>query len=171
MIQATEVTNWPERIALTLLTIAFALGMFSLMRVGWRNKLRVQSEIVAPAEVPADFVARKIYRGRYLPSTAAGAWLTRIAVHDLGVPSRCELQIGDAGLAFVREGARSFYVPFSDIHSTRADRAIAGKAFEKDGIAVMTWRLGDVEIDTGFRADAVSDHIEFLEQKLGEKNA
>lgn len=169
--QSAEVTNWPERLALTALTILFALTMFSLMRIGWRNKLKVQRQIVSPFEIPADFVALRSYAGRYLPSTAAGAWLTRIAVHGLGVPSSCEVQIGTDGLAFVREGAPSFYVPFSDVIATRSDRAIAGRAYEKDGIAVLTWRLGDVEIDTGFRASSTSDHISFLAEELGSQNA
>ena len=168
---ATEVTNWPERIALTLLTVGFALAMFTLMRLGWKNKLRTQNEVAEPLKIPADFVALRSYNGRYLASTAAGAWLTRIVVHELGVPSRCKLQVGENGLAFLREGARSFYVPNRDALSTRADRAIAGRAFERDGIAVLTWKLGEIEIDSGFRADSVDEHLKFLAEELGEKNA
>lgn len=162
MIYAAEVTNWPERILLTFATLGFMFFMFGLMRRGWKNKLKVQAEIATPMEIPTDFIATRTYEGRYLPSTAAGAWLTRIAVHDLGVPSRVQVQVGDSGIAFERTGARSFFVPKEDIQGIRADRAIAGKAYEKDGIAVLTWNLDGIAIDTGFRADAVQQHLEFL---------
>jgi hypothetical protein len=169
MIAATEVTNWPERLVLTFLVVAMTLGVFGLMRWGWNNKKKVQAGLETPFSIPADFVAQRIYPGRYLASTAAGAWLTRIAVHDLGVPSRVEIGFSDAGIALVREGSQSFFIPASDVTGIRVDRAIAGRAFEDDGIAVLTWMLGDVEIDSGFRADKTEAHLEFLAEEIGLK--
>jgi hypothetical protein len=169
MIVATEVTNWPERLALTFLVIAMTLGVFGLMRWGWNNKKKIQAELETPHEIPADFVAERIFAGRYLASTAAGAWLTRIAVHDLGVPSRVVIGVAEAGMSFARDGARSFFIPASDVTGIRVDRAIAGRAFEDDGIAVVTWMLGGIEIDSGFRADKTESHLEFLNEKIGQQ--
>jgi hypothetical protein len=80
-----------------------------------------------------------------------------------------EIGISDAGIALVREGSQSFFIPASDVTGIRVDRAIAGRAFEDDGIAVLTWMLGDVEIDSGFRADKTEAHLEFLAEEIGLK--
>lgn len=171
MIFATEVTNWPLRILLTIGTIGFMFAMFGLMWLGWKKKQSVQAEIAEPMAIPADFKAVNVYAGRYLASTAAGAWLTRIVSHELGVPSRARLLIGEAGIAVEREGAKSFFIPLSDLIGIRPDRAIAGKAYEKDGIAVITWNLAGIEIDSGFRADKVAEHLDLLAVSIKEGNA
>lgn len=157
-----EVTNWPERIALSLLFLVAFLAILWLMRRAWNAKMRTQSEIAQPLPVPADFVADVVVHGRYLASTAGGAWLTRIVAHQLGIPARAEVQIARQGVAIYRDGAEPFFIPRADLVDVRSDRAIAGRAFEKDGIAIVTWRLGDVFIDSGFRADTSDGHVEIV---------
>ena len=170
MPQSMEVTNWPERIALTVGVLAFFAGILWLMRRAWISKQRTQSDIAKPLPVPADFVAQVVVQGRYLASTAGGAWLTRIVAHQLGVPARAELQIGRAGIAMYRDGAEPFFIPRTDLVDVRSDRAIAGRAFEKDGIAIVTWRLGDVFIDSGFRADTSDGHVEIVKMMMKQES-
>ena len=55
-----------------------------------------------------------------------------------------------------------FLVLRNEIIDVRADRAIAGRAFERDGLVVVTWKLGDVFIDSGFRFDKADQQVEFL---------
>ena len=45
----------------------------------------------------------------------------------------------------------------------RTDRGVAGTVRSKDGMVVVTWRLGDRVVDTGFRADAAADHATVLD--------
>ena len=45
----------------------------------------------------------------------------------------------------------------------RTDRGVAGTVRSKDGMVVVTWRLGDRVVDTGFRADATTDHATVLD--------
>ncbi|MEY4347994.1 MAG: hypothetical protein RIS43_413 [Actinomycetota bacterium] len=170
MPNSMPVTNWPERIALTVAVVGFFVGAVLLMRRSWRNRSRLQSGIAAPQIVPADFSPYVTVHARYLASTAAGAWLTRIVVHNLGTPARCELAIGREGVAIYRDGAEPFFIPRSDFVDVRSDRAIAGRAFEKDGIVVLTWRLGDVFIDSGFRADNGDGHIEVLKMMVKQES-
>jgi hypothetical protein len=156
------VTNIPERAVLVMVFIAVvALAVF-MMRRAWLAKLAVQSEIVEPSAVPSNFVAVHRVEGRYLASSAASAWLTRITVHQLGVPSRAALLWSDAGVVVERPSSRSFFIPRVELVSVRADRAIAGRAFEKDGIAVLTWKLGEIFVDSGFRADSLEGHLEVV---------
>ncbi len=165
MIAATSapITNIPERIALTL----FFVGLIALavwgIRLGWKRKVKLQSDIAPPHPLPENMVAEMTISGRFLATTAAGAWLSRITVHTLGVPSRCDAIVGTQGLAFVRQGALSFFVPWHEVIAVRVDRAIAGRAFEKDGIAVITWKLGDIFVESGFRADSIEEHLQFIE--------
>jgi len=50
----------------------------------------------------------------------------------------------------------------------RADRGVAGTVRSKDGMVVITWRLGDRVLDTGFRADAATDHASVLDGLMGQ---
>ncbi len=149
-------------------------GFFSiallLMRRSWSRRASMQSGIAAPQSVPSEFVADFTVQGRYLASTAAGAWLTRIVAHNLGAPARCELAIGRDGIAVYRDGAEPVFISRADVVDVRADRAIAGRAIEKDGIAVITWRLGDVFIDSGFRADSGEGHSELIKMMVKQES-
>ncbi len=104
--------------------------------------------------------------GVYLGSVMAGDWLDRIAAHGLGTRSRVDAVVVDAGIALHRSGARSFFIPAGDIVAVRRERGIAGKAFEKDAVVVVTWTLGDTAIDTGIRPDHTDDGGRLSEQVL-----
>ncbi len=168
---SAEVTQIPERIALTIGVVAFVAFMFILMRRGWLRKISTQSTIVPPHVVPADYEVTTEIEGRYLASTLASDWLNRIAVYGLGLPSRGAIRIGSTGLVLSRTGSDDIYIPQADVIRIRADRAIAGRAFEKDGIAVITWKLGDTFIDSGFRADTTEQHIELLSIEVTQESA
>jgi len=159
---SAPVTNIPQRAVLVVIFIAvIALAVF-MMRRAWLAKLETQAEIAEPLAIPENFAATHRVEGRYLASSAASAWLTRITVHQLGVPSRATLLWSDAGVVVERPSSRSFFIPRVDLVAVRPDRAIAGRAFEKDGIAVLTWKLGDIFVDSGFRADSLEGHLEVV---------
>jgi len=168
---SAAVTDIPQRSALTVGFVAvFALALLG-MRRGWNKKARIQAELVQPHEIPDSFVATTRIEGRFIATTAAGAWLTRVVAHSLGVPSRATLEPGVEGIAVRREGAPSFFIPWHELSAVRTDRAIAGRAFERDGIAVITWKLGDVALDSGFRADTVEGNLEVLKiDKVKQEN-
>lgn len=160
--QSAEVTSVGPRTLLVLVFIAVVIGAVWMMRRSWLKKQSVQSEIASPLSIPADFVADHEVAGRFLATSAAGAWLTRITVHTLGVPSRAVVKWGRAGVVIERPSALSFFIPLVDLVDVRADRAIAGRAFERDGIVVLTWKLGDVFVESGLRADSTEGHLLML---------
>ena len=148
------VTDWPARIGLTLLTVAAVLLLCWLMWRGWRRRAARQSGLADLPAVPADPgppVGDPI-DGRYLASTTAGDWLDRVVVHGLGVPSRAQVLVTRTGVLMERVGAPDVFIPRSDLVDARLDRGIAGAVYENGGVVVLTWRLGDVQLDTGFRA-------------------
>jgi hypothetical protein len=46
-------------------------------------------------------------------------------------------------------------------------RGIAGKAYERDGVLIITWDLGGRLVDTGFRADVAEEQLVLRDAILG----
>ncbi|MEN9692664.1 MAG: hypothetical protein RLZZ330_308 [Actinomycetota bacterium] len=163
--QATQAptTALGQRLILTgLMVLVLIWAVFSI-RKAWKSKAIQQKDIPAPKNVPNNFVAERVIVGRYLASTYANDWLARIVVYGLGTPSRAVIGVSNQGLKINLNNNREFFIPSEDIDFVKPDRAIAGRAFEKDGIAVVVWNLGNTNVATGFRADSSDQHIEFLE--------
>lgn len=157
--EQAQSTNWPLRLALVgvvVLLIAWALWA---MRRGWTNRAGRQADVPAPADAPpAGAVLGDPVPGLFAGTGTNGDWLDAIVVHDLGVRSRARLAYGTAGIWLERDGARGVFIPAESIVDVRADRGVAGTVRERDGMIVVTWRLGDRVLDTGFRADVGADH-------------
>lgn len=167
-VEQAEVTDWPVRIALVLAMLALiGLALWG-MRRGWQRRGRSQADLPAPADAPpADALLTDPVPGLFAGTGVNGDWMDRIVVHDLGVRSRGTIAWGPAGVWLDREGARSVFIPAGSIVGVRADRGVAGTVRSKDGMVVVSWRLGDRVLDTGFRADASADHGTVLDGLMG----
>ncbi|MFF4233347.1 hypothetical protein [Streptomyces sp. NPDC001820] len=162
--KSAEVTNWAGRIAWVVGLLLFIAFVYWLMRQGWKWRGSLQSdlpELPAVPETPGE--ATLELTGRYHGSTTAGQWLDRIVAHGLGVRSRAELRLTDAGLEVVRPGARDFLVPTAALREARLDKGIAGKVLAENGLLVVTWAHGDRLIDSGFRSDHAAEHAAWVE--------
>lgn len=159
---AVVVTAWPERLALTAGFALLAIIAAVLMRSAWRGKQANQSQLPAPAAPPTDFVGESV-PGRYVGTAFAGDWLARVVVHGLGLPSRAQLEWSAEGLAIRPVAGPAWFVPTADLVEVRADRAAAGKVYEKDGMIVLKWRLGTEMLESGFRAASTADHLRCLQ--------
>lgn len=151
-----------ERTLLTLLFIGLVLIMFALMRRGWhRSALRAQ-DVIAPGPMFDSPIIAGPWSGRFLGTTRAQRWLDRVNAHSLGDRSMVAINVTAAGVNVVREGALSFGIPAADIIGVRADSGIAGRAYGTAGIVVVTFRLGQDELEFGVRFPSTSDHIAAL---------
>ena len=149
-----------------LVVVVLALIALALwgMRRGWRHRRQRQADVPRPRRrAAADAVLGQPVRGLFAGTGTHGDWMDRIVVHDLGVRSRATIAWGPGGIWLDREGARSVFIPAGDIVGVRADRGVAGTVRSKDSMVVVTWRLGDRVVDTGFRADASTDHATVLD--------
>ncbi len=164
--EQASVTNWPARLALVALMLAvIALVLWAMLR-GWRSRKVRQSDIPPPLDLDLAPPVREGHAsvpGLYVGTAIAGDWLDRVAVHGLGVRSRGAITVIPAGIAVERQGAPSFFIPAADVAGIRTDRGVAGTVRAKDSVIVITWRLGDVVVDTGFRADEGSGHRTLLD--------
>lgn len=162
--EQAQVTNWPVRVALVVIMLAIIAAVLWFMRRGWRARQGRQADIPHPHPIPADFSAQTdSIGGLYLGTATAGDWLDRIAVHGLGVRARAHSQVSSQGVAFTREGASSFFIPARDVLGVRTDRGVAGTVRAKDSVVVLTWQLGEHQVETGFRADDGTEHRTLLD--------
>ena len=144
----------------TLVLIGVALA---LIAVGWRNRLRRQSDVEPLPEVPAELGAPLAAAdGQYVASTTAGDWLDRIAVHNLGIRTNAKLSVHPEGVVFERAGAGPVFIPTSRLTGVRQESGMAGKFVEKDGLLVLSWMLGSHELDTGYRTRRAEDKAVLL---------
>ncbi|WP_107434124.1 hypothetical protein [Streptomyces niveus] len=163
--KSAEVTDWAARIGWVVGLLLFIAFVYWLMRQGWKWRGSLQSDLpelpVVPEETAGDVTLR--LSGRYHGSTTAGQWLDRIVAHGLGVRSRAELTLTDAGVAVVRPGATDFFVPAGQLRAARLDKGIAGKVLAEGGLLILTWQHGDRLLDSGFRSDRAAEHAAWVE--------
>lgn len=144
-----------DRTVPVLITLAILLAIFALMWWGWRNKLKRQGGIAELPLVPDDAGPASLsVPGQYVTTTSEGDWLDRIAVHGLGLRTKAVLGIHAGGILIARSGAADVFIPRDALTEVGTQSGMAGKFVEKDGLVVMTWRLGTLSVDTGFRTTA-----------------
>lgn len=158
----------PPQVSVTIL-ILLALVILVGMWRGWRGRTRRSAALVTTLpQAPAQLGAPRTgpLAATYVSTTTAGDWLDRVATLDLGVRSKAEAQVFDAGLVIARTGATDLFVPATAITGTRLAPGMAGKFVGGEGLVVVTWtvvepvspgerrsRTGDtpLALDTGLR--------------------
>ncbi|WP_347107577.1 hypothetical protein AAHB33_11075 [Paenarthrobacter sp. S56] len=150
------------------ITVGLVVVILAMIGLGWRNRLRRQSDVERLPEVPQHLSpATAAAEGQYVATTTAGDWLDRIAVQGLGIRTNAELSIHAEGVLFDRPGAAPVFIPRAAVTDSRQAAGMAGKFVEKDGLLVISWMLGSRELDTGFRSRRSADQ-QLLLQALKE---
>ncbi|WP_327377440.1 hypothetical protein OG393_27925 [Streptomyces sp. NBC_01216] len=162
--KSAEVTDWAGRLGWVAGLLLFVAFVYWLMRQGWKWRGSLQSDLPALPAVPETAgEARLTLSGRYHGSTTAGQWLDRIVARGLGVRSRAELRLTDAGIEVVRPGAHDFLIPAEALREARLDKGIAGKVLTEGGLLIVTWTHGEKLLDSGFRSDRAAEHTAWVE--------
>jgi hypothetical protein len=156
-----------ERLWLTLAIVVFFVLCLWGMRVGWRRKARSQSVEVPPfPETPENLGEPLLQaeRGLYVSTTRAGHWQDRIVTRGAGLRTSATWRLHPEGLRVERVGAPELFIPAQSLVDVRTDRAIAGKVMGTDSLLVVTWKLGDVLLDTGFRGDDLGVYPQWMDK-------
>ncbi|KUG61860.1 MULTISPECIES: hypothetical protein [Kocuria] len=154
-----------DQLTTVLVTVLVLAVLFALLRRGWTTRVRRQSGIPAPAAPPAGLEEREprlVVPGMYVSTTETGAPLERIAAHGLGVRARARALVLEDGVLLDRQGAPALFVPAADLVAVGTSSGMVGKFVERDGLAVLTWRLGPTVVDTGFRTQRAEDKQRLL---------
>lgn len=147
-----------DKILPGLAMLAVVAVVFVLLAVGWRNRLKRQSDVEQLPQVPAvPGEPTATAEGQYVATTTAGDWLDRIAVHGLGIRTNATLAVYPHGVLYERSGAPPLYIPAASLSDVRQDSGMAGKFVEKDGLLVLAWTHGAHQLDTGFRTRRAAD--------------
>ena len=150
------------RTYLVLALVAVIAFAWAGMQRAWRGRLNAQADIATPHPATRAEVLAGPWSCSYLGATHAGRWLDRIDAHTLGERAAAEVRVTTQGIDILRDDATSFAIPHSDLLSVRADKAIAGRAYEDGGIVVISFNLGDLPIDIGVRFPSTADHLAAL---------
>ncbi|MDI2126427.1 hypothetical protein [Yinghuangia seranimata] len=162
--KSAGVSDWGGYLLWVGIFAVLILGVYALMWRAWKKRGARQAALPAPATVPAGAPADPgtpllpELSGRYFGSTTAGQWLDRIVAHGLGTRSAADLTLTEKGLRVDRPAAAGFYIPAADLVGARFEKAVAGKVLPEGGLLVVTWKLGDTELDSGFRGDHAAEH-------------
>jgi hypothetical protein len=160
---SAPVTHWILRVLLTILVLAVLTGVYWLMWRGWKNRAARQSDLPVPSSAaPSDTAFGEPVEGVYASTTVSGDWLDRIAAHGLGVRSNARMSVGAAGVLVAREAAPDLFIPADDLVGAHLAPGIAGKVTGGDGIVLLTWRLGDKTLDSGFHPRAKGDRARLV---------
>lgn len=148
------------RLLLTLGTLLFAAVVHLLMWRGWRGRQRRQGDLPPPPAAPADRGRVLVggVPGLFVGTTTEHSWLDRVAVHSLSDRAVGWLLLTDRGIVVEREGLDDLYLPWDAVQGAAPGDALAGKVMGRDGLLVITWRLGAHTLQSGFRADDHSAH-------------
>nr|WP_079151859.1 hypothetical protein [Streptomyces sp. RTd22] len=162
--RSQDVTDWAARIGWVVGLLLFIALIYWLMREGWKWRGTLQGDLPElPGPPAAPGPAQLTLTGRYHGSTTAGQWLDRIVARGLGTRSRVELTLTAEGVSVVRPGAQDFFIPAGSLRGARLDKGIAGKVLAEGGLLIVTWQLGDRQIDSGFRSDRAAEHAAWVE--------
>ncbi|MCD0481194.1 hypothetical protein LO771_01890 [Streptacidiphilus sp. ASG 303] len=155
---SAPVRHWEQYLGWSAGLVLLVVLVYWLMRQGWNWRSTLQSDLPPLPEPPEDpGPVLLTATGRYHGTTRAGEWLERIVAHGLGARSLAELTLTERGLLARRPGAGDLWIPAGDLAGARTDSGIAGKVVPS-GLLVVTWRLGDTRLDSGFRADHPDQH-------------
>jgi hypothetical protein len=154
--------DWPQRLLLTAVVVAVIGGCLALMRLGWvrrgARQLDIESMPAVP-DVPRQHHSSDVtdIEARYIGANRSGDWLDRVVVHGLGTPSSALVTVRGGtrahpgGVWVTRAGAPDVFVGADYVVGVRHDQGAAARAFERDGVLIVTWRHGDALIDIGLR--------------------
>ena len=170
---SAPVTQLAARVGLTVLLLAVFGGLCGLMWRGYQRRAARQSDLPAPATAAPSPTAETAeadevnqadgVEGVYASTTTHGDWLDRIAVHGLGVRSNARVAVSGEGVFFAREAAPDLFIPAADVVGAELAPGIAGKVTGGEGVVLVTWRLGEYTLDTGFHPRAKADRERLVE--------
>ena len=93
----------------------------------------------------------------YVATTFSDNFLERVAGHGLGARGFSIIQVFSEGLLVKRVGERNLAISKDDLVSVMFSQVAIDKAVEKDGLLVVSWLTGGVELSTHLRVKDLSD--------------
>lgn len=130
-----------------------SLGLFSLFAiialVTWRRRVVTQAQLLPmPVGIEDSRAQRNCF---YVATTFSDRPLDRVIAHGLAHRGHAHLEVTGSGLQVSRTGELSFLIPKADLLDVTTGTAVIDRVVEEDGLVVVKWVLGKVELQTHFR--------------------
>lgn len=128
------------------------VGVFFVMRWGWRARGRRQSDIALPTPAPDQLSAAHIETDLfYVATSKASDRLDRIVTGGLGFRARAVVTVHDEGVVLDLAGGHPILIATADLRSVARATWTIDRVVEPDGLIQLGWRLGDLDVDTFLR--------------------
>lgn len=143
-----------DRLIPTVIIGAILLLAILGMYLGWRARARRQSDIAAPPPVPeSPGPIAIVASGLYVATTRAGEPLERITVRGLGFRSRATVSVAEQGVILELTGQPPMFIARDVLRGVDRGTWTIDTAVESGGLVVISWQLGDRELDSYLRLD------------------
>lgn len=133
----------------TVIIVFAVVLMLGSMALSWWARGKRQSGYPQLPPVPSELDAKGEFAGLYLATTPSGHPLDRVAVRGLGFRARTTVVVATKGLVFI--GDR--FIPLDAIREIGSASWTIDRGISKDGLSVVSWSLGDTQLDSYFRLD------------------
>lgn len=133
----------------TVIIVLAVVLMLGSMALSWWARNKRQSGYPQLQPVPTGLDVKAEFAGLYLATTPSGHPLDRVAVRGLGFRARTTVAIATEGLVFI--GDR--FIPAEHIRDIGSASWTIDRGVSKDGLSVVSWTLGDIQLDSYFRLD------------------
>jgi hypothetical protein len=125
-------------------------GFFSIIAVvTWRRRMAAQQLVLpVPIAIENSLIGNNCF---YVTTTFSDRPLERVIAHGLAHRGHARLAITATGLEVSRIGEQSFRIPKRDLVEVSMGSAVIDRVVENNGLVVIKWRLGQVELQSHFR--------------------
>lgn len=130
-----------------------ALGVFGIFGIitslTWRRRMAAQQVVLAvPVAIKNSLVGQSCF---YVATTFSDRPLERVIAHCLAHRGHARLTVTGDGLEVSRTGELCFLIPRAELLEVSLGSAVIDRAVEKEGLVVIKWRLGAIDLQTHFR--------------------
>jgi hypothetical protein len=131
--------------------------------LNWLHRSSRRAKLPAlPAVPPEPGPALLRASGRYEGTSFASGKHHQVTHAGLGKRATADATLHASGVVLHRQGTATIFIPSGQWIEARQAPSLTGKAVGDGNLLVLRWRLGDTEVDTGFRADDQATYAEWV---------
>lgn len=138
-----------SRSLFALLVIAVVVIALLAMWLGWRARLRRDSQVRTSAVAPIGQLIAEFTRVLYVSTTPIGEPLSRVAVPGLRYRGQAELSVFTDGVTIAVVGEEPSHIALAQVQGVGSAGRRVGKAVESEGLALLQWQPVAAEAANG----------------------
>lgn len=155
-----------SRLTFVIIWTVLAGGLLTFMVLAWRARKRRDSGYALPSSgLVGESIATFTHAG-YVSTTPTGAPFERIAVPGLAFKGWADVTVREDGVTIEVTGEQPVEIARAQILGSATASGRAGKAVERDGLALLRWAPGSgshAELESSFRFDTSAEQIRFAD--------